>query len=343
MTAALTFQIEVVREGTSSFPCEADDVILRAGLRAGMALPYECNVGGCGNCKFQLVEGEIDPGWLDAPGTSPRDRDRKRYLACQARPLSNCKVKFLGIAEEHLDERPLRRKAELTGVADVTHDIREFRLRTNGAAWFTPGQYALLRVPGVNFWRAYSMSNIPNAEGNWEFMIRKVPGGAATTALFDHLEVGDCIELDGPYGFAGLKRNNNRDIICIAGGSGVSAMVSIVRGVVQEPNIALKNIHFFYGARTVRDVVDRTVVSGDDTAGVSINFHPVVSDNAGAESTWNGPTGLVHEHVVSVMGNDLGGYEVYMAGPPPMVTTAQKILQSQCNVLRDRIHYDRFF
>ena len=33
-----------------SFECEAGDVMLRSALRAGVAFPYECNVGACGNC-----------------------------------------------------------------------------------------------------------------------------------------------------------------------------------------------------------------------------------------------------------------------------------------------------
>ena len=45
--------------GDVSFSCRPDDTILRSALRAGIAFPYECNVGACGNCKFQLVDGEL--------------------------------------------------------------------------------------------------------------------------------------------------------------------------------------------------------------------------------------------------------------------------------------------
>ena len=40
--------------------CAAGDTILRAALRAGLGFPYECNSGGCGSCKFELVDGTID-------------------------------------------------------------------------------------------------------------------------------------------------------------------------------------------------------------------------------------------------------------------------------------------
>ena len=42
-----------------AFTCEDDDTVLRAALRAGLGFPYECNVGSCGNCRFELVEGAV--------------------------------------------------------------------------------------------------------------------------------------------------------------------------------------------------------------------------------------------------------------------------------------------
>ena len=41
----------------AGFPVEPGDNLLRAGLRAGLGLPYECNAGGCGSCKFELLHG----------------------------------------------------------------------------------------------------------------------------------------------------------------------------------------------------------------------------------------------------------------------------------------------
>ncbi|PWG74531.1 oxidoreductase, partial [Enterococcus hirae] len=87
--------------------------------------------------------------------------------------------------------------------------IREFVFKDDQAADFRPGQYALLHLPGVDGPRAYSMSNIRNADGHWEFIIRKVPNGAGTAALFD-LKVGDRIEIDGPYGLAFLRTDVTR-------------------------------------------------------------------------------------------------------------------------------------
>jgi toluene monooxygenase electron transfer component len=67
---------------------------MRAAVRNGLGFPYECNVGSCGNCKFELLEGEIEHLRQNPPGWSERDLQRKRYLGCQAKPLSDCKIKL---------------------------------------------------------------------------------------------------------------------------------------------------------------------------------------------------------------------------------------------------------
>jgi len=45
-----------------------DDTVLRAALRAGIRFPYECSVGGCGACRFDLLDGDMVTLWDSAPG-----------------------------------------------------------------------------------------------------------------------------------------------------------------------------------------------------------------------------------------------------------------------------------
>ena len=216
-----------------AFDC-SDDTVLRAALRQGIGFAYECNVGSCGTCRFELLEGEVVHDRADAPGWTERHRQRKQYLGCQARPLTDCRIK--AILRDHYKSRhkPVRTEARLFETEDLTHDIREFRFRLADAAPFLAGQYALLYVPGVTGARAYSMCNVTDDGAEWHFQIKRAPGGAATAQLFDTLAVGDAIRVDGPYGMAYLREDVPRDVLCFAGGSGLSPMISIARAVRQE-------------------------------------------------------------------------------------------------------------
>lgn len=321
-----------------------EDTVLRAALRAGIGFPYECNSGGCGSCKFDVLEGEVENLWPDAPGLTERDRRKGRLLACQCRANTNLRIKVRTASECRPVIKPKCFRARFVAMQEITHDIREFRFVANGKADFLAGQYAMLAIPGVATPRAYSMSNVGNDEGQWHFQIRRVANGAATGKLFHHLHAGDEIKIDGPYGLAYLRPDIPRDIVCVAGGSGLAPMVSIARGAAQSGMLKTRQLHFFYGGRAPRDICGETCLRELPGYGERIHFYPVVSlpgENSGTH--WSGETGFVHELVRRVFGDSLPDFEFYFAGPPPMTQTLQEMLMVGYRVPFEQIHFDRFF
>lgn len=320
------------------------DTILRAALRAGQAFPYECNSGGCGSCKFELLDGEVENLWPQAPGLSARDQRKGLLLACQCVATTDLRIKLRMGAAVTPAIRPQRQRATLAAVQDVSHDIREFRLVGATAASFLPGQYAMLQIPGVATPRAYSMSNLGNADGIWEFQIRRVAQGAATEQLFAQVQVGEAIEIDGPYGLAHLRPEVARDIVCVAGGSGLAPMLSVARGAALGGLLQTRQLHFFYGARTARDVCGEAYLRALPGYGERIHFYPVVSaPDLARDGAWRGATGFVHEEVQRVFADSLPGFEFYFAGPPPMTQSLQEMLMLTHRVPFEQLHFDRFY
>ena len=320
-----------------------DDTILRAALRQGLGFPYECNVGSCGNCRFDLIEGEVAHDRADAPAWTDRDRQRKRYLGCQSRPLSDCKIKVNLRDHYKSRHRPVRTEARLFETEDITHDIREFRFRLGDPAPFLPGQYALLYVPGATGGRAYSMCNITDDGAEWHFQIKLVPGGAATPRLFGELGIGDAIKVDGPYGMAYLREDAPRDVLCLAGGSGLSPMISIARGFARSEKLAGRHLHFIYGGRGARDICGEPMLKCLPGFGTRIFYHPAVSaPESDPETTWTGRVGFVHAVAQEMHGEKLPEFEVYFAGPPPMAEAVQKML-FEMKVPQAQAHFDQFY
>jgi toluene monooxygenase electron transfer component len=330
-------------EGDGSFACAEGDTLLRAGLRAGLGVPYECNVGACGTCKVELIAGEVTSNWADAPGLSARDKTRNRVLACQSRPLADCTIKARLQDECRPIHKPERFSATLIAVRNLTHDICEFRFRAASSPAFEAGQYALLDLPGVAGTRAYSMSNLADGEGEWHFQIKRVPNGAGSNALFDHVTIGSTIAIDGPYGMAYLRRDSPRDLICIAGGSGLSPMIAIARGMANEPKLADRTLHFFYGGRGPQDICGEDLLAELSGSGRRILFTPVISmPELDAAKSWTGAVGFVHEHVLAKFGDRLAAFEYYFAGPPPMTQAVQAMLVKN-KVPFNQLHYDSFY
>ncbi len=326
-----------------SFDVGEGDTIARAAARAGLGFPYECNVGECGNCRFELLEGEVTYLRENPPAVNDRDVQRKRYLGCQALPHGECQIKVP--LRDHYKSKfiPLRTKGKLVEMIDITHDIREFRFALEKPVGFLAGQYGLISVPGVNGARAYSMCNVTSSGEQWHFQIKRVPNGKATSGLFDSVKVGDSVGLDGPYGMAYLREDAPRDILCLAGGSGLSPMISISRAAAASASLQGQHIHFIYGGRAPRDICGEQMLKELQGFGSRIHYHPAISmPDDPAAAGWTGHTGFVHDIAEKLFGDKLANMEVYFAGPPPMAQAVMKML-IKAKVPATQMHFDQFY
>ncbi len=337
------YSIKIAGTQEAAFACEEGDTLLGGALRSSQGFPYECNSGGCGSCQFELVEGELKERWAEAPGLSPRARARGRRLACQCEPLTDCAIKVVLKDDAVPVLAPLRQTLNFLGARPLTPDMSEFCFRTE-AADFLPGQYAMLGLPGVEGARAYSMGNLPNGEGLWNFVIKRVPGGRGTAVLFDSLTPGDQVAMDGPYGNSYLRTGNDRDIVCIAGGSGLSPVLSILRAAVKQPELSGRRLHLFYGGRGPEDICVAQIVEDDPVLRERIELHTAISDETapGAEQ-WTGNRGFVHELVRSTLGERIPTFDYYFCGPPPMTDAVHRMLLLDYKVPAQQLHFDRFF
>ena len=321
--------------------CAPDDTILRAALRQGLGFPYECNVGSCGNCLFELLSGEVEHLRVDSPGWSERHKQRNRWLGCQAKPLSECSIKVSLRDHYKPEHRPTKVMGKLFAIEDHTHDMREFRFRLSQPVGFRPGQYALIQVPGVEGARAYSMCNVTATGEEWHFQIRRTPNGACTSALFDHLALGEELALDGPYGMAFLREDAPRDILCLAGGSGLSPMVSITRAAAASEKLQDRKVHFIYGGRAARDIAGEPMLRELPGYGTRVFYHAATSE-ADDDASWTGLRGFVHDVAREMFGADLAKFEIYFAGPPPMAKAVMKLAVDHGAPLA-QVHFDQFY
>lgn len=326
-----------------SFPCAADDTVLRAALRQGIAFPYECNVGACGNCKFELIEGSVSSCWPEAPGLSEKDRQRNRWLGCQTRAQGDLQIKLRTQDKYRPINVPLRTSARLISSRAITHDLSEFSFELAQPMTFASGQYALVHMAGVTGPRAYSMSNGGTSGTALSFQVRRVPQGVGSAALFDQLRVGDDVEIDGPYGMAYLREDVPRDILCVAGGSGLSPMVSVARGAFASAQLASRQLHFVYGARLPQDVCGLDMLQALPGWRERGSYHAAVSGLDGDALLPEGlARGFVHDVVDQRYGDRLADMEIYFAGPALMAQSLLKLLIAR-KVPMNQVHFDQFY
>jgi toluene monooxygenase electron transfer component len=321
--------------------CGRDETILHALLRAGRGIAYECSSGVCGSCRFDLLGGQVSTIWHFAPGLNERDRKRgNRHLACQSRPESDCVVKIRLNDNYKSKVIPAVVQARVVGNRAVAAGMSELSLDTAGPAEFLPGQYMALELPNRGARRVYSMSNLPNPQGRLQFIIKRKSGGALSGFLVDQVSAGDLVTLSGPYGMAYLRDSVRRDILCVAGGSGLSPMLGIVRGALRSPELRNARVNLFYGGRACDDIVQPTAFADiASECGGRLSFHVAASEPD--DKTWTGERGFIHDLVDRSFGPELKNFEIYVAGPPAM-TRATLDMFARRNVPTDQIHCDDF-
>lgn len=322
------------------FECGEDETILEAAFKAGLSLRYGCKHGGCGGCKHQLAEGEVD--YNDhATAISEEEQEAGIALLCCAYPEEDIVIALDDDykLEDLTPEYPVRVfDAEIAGINFVTHDTVHLTMRGTGPEkyGFHPGQYLEIQVPGADeLWRCYSMANLPNDNGNTELVVKVIPNGQFSEYL-KSASVGDDVIFRGPYGQFQLSETN-AEIILIAGGSGMAPVMSMLRQLVSEKSE--RKVSFYYGARAVKDLyfVDEINALGNQLA--DFRFIPALSEPA-ADDNWDGECGFITD-VLFRNTDSLRAAEGYLCGPPPMIDAAVEVLK-QKGMFNSRIRFDKF-
>jgi ring-1,2-phenylacetyl-CoA epoxidase subunit PaaE len=123
---------------------------------------------------------------------------------------------------------------------------------------FAPGQYLTLRtvMDGEEVRRSYSICSGPD-DGELRIAVKKVDGGAFSTWAADELKAGDELDVMTPTGRFGVAPapDQARTYVGFAAGSGITPILSIVRGVLaREPK---SRFFLFYGNRTTDGMLFR--------------------------------------------------------------------------------------
>jgi toluene monooxygenase electron transfer component len=337
------------RNCAHQFQSGAGERILLAGLRQGIALPYECGSGTCGTCKARLVSGEISQGWPAAPGTKFL-KARDEFLMCQCTARSDLTLEVTNFVTPFDTGAfvPQNRVGRITGVDMLTGDVMRVDVAVDTPMDFDAGQFALLRFPGIDGWRAWSMANFQRGAYELSFILKRKPGGAVSELLFTEPCEGMEVEFFGPLGSATFYPAIDRDILCIAGGSGIAGMMSILHCADQARYFERHRGHVFFGVRSAADTflleelsdlakrsdgaLDVTVALSNEAApdGLAADFPQLAFDS-----------GYVHEVAQRRMNGQYQSVRAYLAGPPPSVDASVRMLL-MARVSTDNIRYDKF-
>jgi CDP-4-dehydro-6-deoxyglucose reductase, E3 len=316
-TATTAMQL-TLHPGPAHASARAGETILEAGLRAGLALPYDCRAGGCGVCKCTVLNGRVDPGPYQRAALTDAMRAQGQVLMCCAVPQEDVELEVEGVVSLTEAAAPRRWHARVQRMERLSPDLMRLHLvlPVGERIVFTAGQYInIVLDDGAK--RAFSFANPPQADGCAviELHVRLIPGGRFTTQVFGAMKEGDPIDFEGPLGRFTLNQSE-RPILFVAGATGFAPIKSIVEDAFARG--IHRPMQLYWGVRTVGDLYLQDAIEQWQKEHANFRFTPVLSE---ADAAWPGRRGLVHEAMLADHPN-LEGYEVYACGSVKMVEAA---------------------
>ncbi|MBI2311855.1 MAG: 2Fe-2S iron-sulfur cluster binding domain-containing protein [Betaproteobacteria bacterium] len=339
------------RNRAYSFDSGEKEQVLFAGLRSAVDLPYECSTGTCGTCKAKLIDGKIYDPWPEAPGRKYLKPEQGEFLMCQCVARTDITIE-LGNFVYGLDPGaclPRSSFGVIRRTRPLTHDVTFLEIEPDRPQEFDAGQFFAVGVPGIPGYRGYSMVNFERQAKRLEFVIKKKPGGGFSEWLFNSGIEGTAVNLVGPLGHATFYPNLGKNLLCIAGGSGIAGMMSILSRAVQERYFDQHRGYLFFGVRTMKDTFFleelssfRKAFPGSLDITIALSDEDVPADAAGRHPLLGFDRGFVHEVAARHMKGKYQNLRAYLAGPPPAVDGAIRMLIVEAKLTTDNIKYDKF-
>lgn len=220
---------------------------------------------------------------------------------------------------------------------DVPPDLR-------ASFGFTQGQYLTLRttIEGQDLRRSYSICAGVD-DGELRVGVRKVRGGVFSNWINAHLKAGDTVQVMAPQGrfFVPLDPSAHRHHVGIAGGSGITPILSIMKTVLaREP---MSRFTLLYGNRSLQSTMFKEELEDLKNRYLTrLVLHHVFSDEP-TDSPLN--MGLMNRDKLGQFLQSVvpaaGIAHAYVCGPFQMNDEAEAALLA-AGVPEDRVHIERF-
>lgn len=286
------------------------ETVLDALVRQDVDVPWSCKRGTCFTCLLRAPGAAI-------PAMAQRGLRRTMaaegyFLACCLRPTE----------DELVIHRP--REAEVYGRAIVRAKQQASRtalqlfLEPATSLYYHPGQFInLRRADGLV--RSYSLASVPRTDPLLELHVRRMANGAMSQWMFDQLEVGDTVDVAGPYGECFyLEGDTSKPMLLIGTGIGLAPLLGIARDALHAGHTG--PVHLYVGSRALGGHYLQDELRALARRFPSFHYEPCIS---GPDVPAGHHAGRADD-VAFARHPSLEGWRVFLCGVGPMVLAARK-------------------
>lgn len=232
---------------------------------------------------------------------------------------------------------------EIARIFRETPTVQTFRLAaTDGGPLpfdYLPGQYLnlALMIDSKKVRRSYTIASSPTRRDYCELTVKREDAGLASRYLHDALQEGHLLNVSAPAGKFTFTGNEANGIVLIAGGVGITPLMSIARALVDRSWPG--PINLFYSVRHPSEIIFAKEIAYLDER--FKNFHPHVCVTRADEHEWTGLRGRITGDLLRKYVSHLNDRLTYICGPESMLEPMREVVQS-LGVPADRIKSEAF-
>lgn len=237
-----------------------------------------------------------------------------------------------------------RGQLRVSDVITETPSVRTIRLRPAGSEdslpfTFLPGQFlnVALSIGGARMNRSYSISSSPTQREYVDLTVKREPRGAVSRHIDDLLKVGDEIEAGGPVGRFTFDGTEADSIVLIAGGVGITPMMSIARFLTERSWPG--DVYFIYACRTPVDFIFAREIAGLERVNAKLHVTVVMERPEGTD--WKGLRGRLSAQLLAQTVPDIASRRIHICGPPVMMDAVRALL-TELKVPPDQVKTEDF-
>ncbi|OBS09145.1 ferredoxin--NADP reductase [Acidihalobacter prosperus] len=208
-------------------------------------------------------------------------------------------------------------RAEIVEIRRESPTIKSFWLDYGDQAFaFLPGQWIDLyaRVEDQVSVGGYSIVSDPGVRGRIQLAVKDSKTHAVTHYLHDRARVGDTVGISGGQGGFRYERHMGDRLVLLAGGIGVTPLLSILRHVyATAPDVSATLI---YSVSDPQDILFREELDAMSAARENIRCFYTVTQPLNRD--WSGFEGRINRVLLDEAGVDCDAL-YYFCGPPGFV------------------------
>lgn len=220
------------------------------------------------------------------------------------------------------------RRAESTRLVLEAQGHSGLHFRAGQYAWLTIGDspFALEQHP-------FSMASSPDQPDRIEFIAKQL--GDFTRRL-PRIDSGTCAFVEGPYGVFSIDIEAERRAVLIAGGIGITPMLSMLRACRAHGRKA--PIWLIYGNADESEIIARELLD-QLVRDLPLTLVHVLEEPS---EDWTGPRGFIDVALLEdTLPPDADDIDYFVCGPPPMMDQVEPLLR-QRGVAARRLYSERF-